>query len=96
VANQIQEDLRTPITNPPGADAYPISTFTYMVLDKDQKNRTKAKLLVDSLWCAVREGQKLAPALSYAPLPSIIVELAEGQIKAVTYRGQRVRVEKPD
>src|SRR5229473_2453200 len=54
------DDLRVSITNAAGADVYPISSYTYILAYKDQKDATKGKALVDFLWWGIHDGQQLA------------------------------------
>ena len=84
----IPADLRVSITNAPGPGAYPISSFTYILAYKDQKDEAKGKALVDFLWWATHEGQKMAPVETYAPLPQEIVQKDEEKIKSITYQGK--------
>jgi len=86
-ASSIPADLRVSITNAPGTDAYPISTFTYFLVYKDQKDQAKGKALVDFLWWATHDGQKMAPDLIYAPLPAEVVQKDEEKIRSITYQG---------
>ena len=81
------EDLRVSITNAAGAQAYPISSYTYILVYKDQKDAAKGKALVDFLWWGLHEGEAYAKDLQYAPLPADIVKRAEGRIKMVTAGG---------
>ena len=62
-------DYRISIVNAPGADAYPISSFTWILLYEKQADATKGKQLVDFLGWALAEGGQQAAALDYAPLP---------------------------
>jgi phosphate transport system substrate-binding protein len=62
-------DYRVSIVNAPGATAYPISSFTYLLIDKTFTDAAKGKKLVDFLHWALTDGEKAAPALDYAPLP---------------------------
>ena len=86
-ASTIPPDLRVSITNASGPEAYPISTFTYFLVYKEQKDQAKGKALVDFLWWATHDGQKMAPDLIYAPLPAEVVQKDEEKIKSVTYQG---------
>lgn len=70
----IPADYRVSITNPPGKGAYPISAFTYLLLYRKQTDPKKGKALVNFLKWAMHEGQTLAPALHYAPLPAELVK----------------------
>ncbi len=81
----------------PGANAYPISTFTYILVHKELYNdqskigNTTAKTLVDFLWWMVHDGQSFATGLYYAPLPDSVVIINEATISSITYNGQPVR-----
>jgi phosphate transport system substrate-binding protein len=86
-AATVPPDLRVSITNAPGADSYPISTFTYFLVYKDQKDQAKGKALVDFLWWATHDGQKMAAEKIYAPLPTDIVQRDEEKIKSITFQG---------
>src|SRR5689334_18776014 len=51
------DDLRVSITNAPGAQVYPISSYTYILVYKDQKDAAKGKALVDFVWWGIHDGQ---------------------------------------
>jgi phosphate transport system substrate-binding protein len=87
VANQMPEDLRVSITDAPGAQAYPISSFTYILVYKQQPDQTKGKALVTFLWWATHDGEKMSKDLLYAPLPPEVVTRDEEKIKSITYNG---------
>lgn len=72
VAEQLppNTDYRVSIVNAAGADAYPISSFTWILVYTNQADATKSKKLVDFLRWALTEGEKEASALDYAPLPA--------------------------
>ncbi|MEX1185472.1 MAG: phosphate ABC transporter substrate-binding protein PstS [Gemmatimonadaceae bacterium] len=67
-------DYRLSIVNSPGAGAYPISSFTWLLLYREQTDSVKARKLVDFLRWALTEGEKQAAALDYAPLPPAIAD----------------------
>lgn len=90
-ASMTPEDLRVSITNANGADAYPISSFTYILAYKDQQDATKGKALVDFLWWGIHDGEKFAKDLQYAPLPDEIVKRAEAKINSITAAGKALR-----
>jgi len=71
-------DYRISIVNAPGADSYPISSFTWILVYQHQRDAVKGKKLVDFLNWALTKGEAEAPALDYAPLPA---EMA-GAVKA--------------
>ena len=85
------EDLRVSITNAGGASAYPISSYTYILAYKDQKDAAKGKSLVDFLWWAVHDGEGFARDLQYAPLPAEMVKRAEAKINSITSGGRPLR-----
>lgn len=85
------EDLRVSITNTGGASAYPISSYTYILAYKDQKDAAKGKALVDFLWWAIHDGEGFAKGLQYAPLPADIVKRAETKINSITSGGKPLR-----
>jgi len=85
------DDLRVSITNASGADAYPISSYTYILAYKDQKDAAKGKALVDFIWWGIHDGEKYAKDLQYAPLPSEIVKRAETKINSLTFGGKPLR-----
>jgi len=68
-------DFKVSITNPPGKDAYPISSFTWMLFYQSPKDKTQAKTMVDFMKWALTDGQKFATDLGYAPLPDSIIKL---------------------
>ena len=85
------DDLRVSITNAPGAQSYPISSYTYILVYKNQKDAAKGKALVDFLWWGIHDGERFAKELKYAPLPADIVTRAEGKIKTITHGGSPLR-----
>ena len=85
------DDLRVSITNAAGPDAYPISSYTYILLYKEQKDAAKGKALVDFLWWGIHEGENYAKELQYAPLPDDIVKRAEAKISSITAGGTPLR-----
>jgi phosphate transport system substrate-binding protein len=76
-------DYRISIVNPPGAGAYPISSFTYLLVYADQRDAAKGKALVDFLHWYLREGEQSAAALDYAPLPPTMVKRLEERIATI-------------
>jgi phosphate transport system substrate-binding protein len=74
-ASKMPADFRVSITNAPGDAAYPISSFTWLLLYENPKNRAQAKVMVDFVKWALTDGQKFARDLGYAPLPENVVKL---------------------
>jgi phosphate transport system substrate-binding protein len=62
-------DYRVSVVNAPGADAYPISSLTWLLVYQRQPDATKGRHLVDFIRWALTDGQQSAPRLDYAPLP---------------------------
>jgi phosphate transport system substrate-binding protein len=69
------KDFRVSITNAPGKGVYPISSFTWLLLYENPKNKVQSKVMVDFMKWALSDGQKFAGDLGYAPLPAEIVKL---------------------
>lgn len=82
------DDMRIKITDAEGENAYPISSFTYILAYKDQKDAVKGKALVDFLWWAIHDGSKFARDLHYAPLPAEMVAKVEARIRSITSGGK--------
>jgi phosphate transport system substrate-binding protein len=76
-------DFRVSITNAPGKTAYPISSFTWLLIPEQSKDPKKGKILQDFLNWMVVDGQKMTNQLSYAPLPGNVVEKVKAAIKQV-------------
>jgi phosphate transport system substrate-binding protein len=76
-------DFRVSITNAPGKDAYPICSFTWLLIPEQSKDPAKGKILADFLSWMVSDGQKMTAALSYAPLPEAVVAKVRDEIKQV-------------
>ncbi len=66
---QMPADYRVSITNAPGANAYPISSFTYLLIPMKGTNQTNRTVLKDLLSWILKSGEGQVSALSYAPLP---------------------------
>ncbi len=82
-APKMPADFRVSITNAPGKDAYPISSFTWLLIPAQSKDAAKGKILADFLNWMVTDGQKMTAALSYAPLPEGVVQKEKEAIKQV-------------
>jgi phosphate transport system substrate-binding protein len=87
---EMPDDYRVSITNQPGKDAYPIASFTYILVYKDQTDPAKGKELLHFLWWAVHDGEKAAAALDYAPLPKPVVQKVESTLKKMTVQGKPI------
>ena len=76
-------DFRVSITNAPGKDAYPISSFTWLLIPDKINDPTKKKSILDFLQWMLTTGQADAQGLSYAPLPKSIVAQEQKQIALI-------------
>jgi phosphate transport system permease protein/phosphate transport system substrate-binding protein len=81
------------MTNAPGANSYPIASFSYLLLYKELSNDPqintleKAKDLIDFINWAITDGQQSAADLNYVPLPDSVVQLDKGTLALITYKG---------
>jgi phosphate transport system substrate-binding protein len=82
-AKNMPADFRVSITNPPGTDAYPISSFTWLLIPEQSKDAAKGKILADFLNWMVSDGQKFTTALDYAALPDNVAQKVKDTIKQV-------------
>ncbi len=85
------EDLRATITNAGGQNAYPISSYVYVLIYRDQMDETIGKTLVDFLTWGINDGQRFTQALYYSPLPQGMVKRASAKIAAVSFNGQSLK-----
>ena len=83
------------LVNAAGADAYPIASFSYLLLHKEMStnpnlDQAKAKALVDFISWAITDGQKIGESLDYVPLPDGVVKLNHDTLKSLTFNGQPI------
>jgi phosphate transport system substrate-binding protein len=74
-AANMPADFRVSITNAPGAEAYPIASFTWILLYEDPPEKGQAGMMRDFMRWALTDGQKMAPELGYANLPQQVIDL---------------------
>jgi phosphate transport system substrate-binding protein len=88
-------DMRVSLTNTEAPEGYPISSFTYLLVYKDQsydkRTEVAAKSTMKLINYVIHEGQQYAEELGYAPLPAAAVSKAEAIIKSITYDNQPVQ-----
>ncbi len=87
--------LAVNIWNQPGDEAYPIASFTYLIIYKDLSNlsdKDQAQALVDFLWWTMHDGQKFATELDYAPLAQAVQQKNEQALKTLSYKGQELKI----
>ena len=82
-------DYRISIVNAPGADSYPISSFTWILVYQHQRDETKGKKVVDFLNWALTDGEASASALDYAPLPSSMATTVKQRLTTIDYTGAK-------
>jgi phosphate transport system substrate-binding protein len=78
------------ITDEPGDTSYPISTFSWIIIRKDQKDPTKGKALVNLMKWLVTDGQAQGKDLQYAPLPKEVSDTGLTNLKTITSGGQPI------
>ncbi len=84
-------DFRVSITNAPGAEAYPISSFTWLLIQPDIKDAAKGKAIRDFLaWMLTPDAQKMAEDLKYAPLPQPVVQLVQARLPSLKADGKMI------
>lgn len=82
-ATQMPPDFRVSITNAPGKGVYPISSFTWLLLYENPKDKNQSKIMVDFMKWALSDGQKFTGGLGYAPLPADVVKLELAALQRV-------------
>ena len=82
-------DYRVSIVNAAGADAYPISSFTWLLVYRTQTDPTKGKKLKDFMRWFYAEGQKSAPALDYGPLPAALTKRLMARLDSIQVSGTK-------
>jgi phosphate transport system substrate-binding protein len=84
-------DFRVSISNAAGADAYPISSFTWLLVRPDMPDEAKGKALKSFLeWMVTDEAQQMAAELHYAPLPAPVVTLVKERITTLKAGGKPI------
>jgi phosphate transport system substrate-binding protein len=89
--------LATDIWNQAGEQAYPISSFTYLIVYRDLNNlpdKDSAQALVSFLWWATHDGQRYAEELDYAPLAPEVQAGVETALKGITFKGEPLEIGK--
>jgi len=88
------DDFRVSITNPPGKDAYPISSFTWLLVPAEWSDAAKHKAFVDFLNWMVDKGQTMTSSLEYAPLPKSVAAKVKSRIKEVKVKSNKASAKK--
>lgn len=82
-AREVPDDLRVYVPDPEGAEAYPIVTYTWILLDARYADPAKAEALKEALGWGLEQGQPIAAELGYIPLPQSMIERAEDALSRV-------------
>jgi phosphate transport system substrate-binding protein len=82
-ASAMPKDFRVSITNAPGANSYPISSFTWLLLYESPKDKNQSKTMNDFVKWMLTDGQKYCKDLGYAPLPESVVKLELAQLATI-------------
>jgi len=77
------DDYRVSITNADGKNAYPIASFTWLLIPQQSRDASKGKVLHDFLEWMLRDGQSEVAALSYAPLPKEVVKKLKNTVSTI-------------
>jgi len=80
---EMPADFRVSITNAPGKDAYPISSFTWLLVPADWQDKNKQKVFVDFLNWMLDQGQTMTSQLNYAPLPDSVKAKEREALKTI-------------
>jgi phosphate transport system substrate-binding protein len=86
------------MVNAPGADSYPLASFSYLLLNKELttnpslSDQNKAQNLVDFISWAISDGQQFATPLGYVPLPDQVVQLNQETLRGLTFNGAPLQV----
>jgi phosphate transport system substrate-binding protein len=76
-------DFRVSITNAPGKNAYPIASFTWLLVPVQSKDAAKGKVLKDFLAWMLDKGEPMAAQLTYAPLPNAVSKMVRAEIQQI-------------
>jgi len=82
-SKQMPEDFRVSITNADGKDAYPVSSFTWLLVPTKIEDPAKKKAITDFLQWMLTDGQNMVEALSYARLPQEVVAMEQKAIAKI-------------
>ncbi len=86
-AANMPPDFRVSVVNRGGAGVYPVASFTWLLVYRDQEDAVKGQAMVDFLHWMLDEGQKYAAGLGYAPLAPEVIEMEKATIKKIRIRG---------
>lgn len=88
---QPNDKLQINLINQPGANAWPITTTTYVIINKDMSDASKAQALLSFLYWCTHDGQELSSKYNYAKLPGTLVDKIDAELASVTVKGQPLK-----
>jgi len=77
----VSDELIVALTNAEGEAAYPITSYSYLLVYEDAKDAVKGEALAKYVWWGLHEGQKFSRDLDYAPIPAKVLTKIEGRLK---------------
>ncbi len=83
-ASEMQKDVRVSITDPPGKDAYPICSFTYLLIPDHIADAAKRNAIKDILHWMLKDGQSMVESLDYGQLPESVKQINEQHISLIS------------
>lgn len=86
-AAKMPEDFRVSITDPTSPDAYPISSFTWLLIPSRIADKTKGDIMKQFLGWMLSDGQAMTTPLNYAPLPPSVIEMERRAIDQIVVGG---------
>jgi len=81
----IPDDFRASVVDSPNPEAYPIASFTWLLIYKQMDDPVKGKAIVEFIKWAITDGQKFAADLDYAPLPANVVQMIQQKLEKVKF-----------
>ncbi|MGY3053041.1 phosphate transport system substrate-binding protein [Pedobacter sp. UYEF25] len=91
---ELPADAKTSITNSNSSIGYPISSFSWVIIYKEQnyknRSREKAEALLQLFWWVIHDAQKYNADLHYAPLPTAAIKVTENILKSAIYDGSPI------
>ncbi|MFW5809754.1 MAG: phosphate ABC transporter substrate-binding protein PstS [Halanaerobium sp.] len=85
------DDMRVSITWQPGENAWPIATFTYLLVYEEYEDEEMAGEMIDYIWWALTEGDDYATELLYSPIPENLEGMVKEKLESITVDGEAVR-----
>ena len=87
---EMPDELHVSLAGATGPAAYPIASYTYLLVYDDAKDVAKGQALARFVWWATHDGQKYAKGLDYAPLPAKVVSKVEAKLRQLHAGGLKL------